>query len=205
MAPTRTRRLPAGSSAGRCSRCAILRSPYLVDLHVQNGTTKVSLDRDRWRTPSISPGQHLRLERLRPGHGRTSTPLTGVPMPGDPAFSAHRRCSIYADKAAFRFEHFVGHVGSSDLEGTIAVAPGTPRRSITADLTSHRVDLTDLAGFLGGTPGKLTTPGQTPAARAAKVAKPPMRARNLLPTAKIRPAVDQYRECRPALPGRENH
>ena len=31
------------------------------------------------------------------------------------------------------------------------------------DLTSRRVDLTDLGGLIGTTPGKKTTPGETPA------------------------------------------
>jgi uncharacterized protein involved in outer membrane biogenesis len=91
--------------------------------------------------------------------------LTGVPIPATPPFSLTGKLD-YAGNT-FRFENFTGRVGSSDLEGTITEQPGTPRRSITADLTSNRVDLTDLAGFLGGTPGKTTTPGQDAATKAA--------------------------------------
>jgi AsmA family protein len=154
-------------------------TPYPVDLHLQNGTTKASLI-GTLKDPENLAGAHLRLNFS--GQNMTDLyQLTGVPLPATPPFTLAGEL-IYADNA-FRFEHFTGHIGSSDVEGTIAEAPGTTRRTITADLVSHRVDLTDLAGFLGGTPGKLSTPGETAATRAA-VAKANARA-NLLPDTKI--------------------
>jgi hypothetical protein len=74
-------------------------------------------------------------------------------------------------------------MGSSDLEGTVTEALTSPRPTVTAEVTSHHVDLTDFAGLLGGTPGKPSTPGQTAATRAkveAANARP-----NLLPHKKL--------------------
>jgi uncharacterized protein involved in outer membrane biogenesis len=139
--------------------------PYPVDLHVQNGTTLASLT-GTVEDPENLGGAHLRLSFSGQNMANLYQ-LTGVPIPATPPFSLTGDLDYAAH--AFRFEHFAGRVGSSDLEGTITEAPGNPRRMVTADLTSRQVDLTDLAGFLGGTPGKTTTPGQD-AATKAKVA-----------------------------------
>ena len=90
----------------------------------------------------------------------------------------------YADHK-IRFRDFAGVVGKSDLGGTIAVDPrsGGPRPLVVADLHSRSVDLNDLAGFLGGTPGEKSTPGQTPA-QQAQVARAAASDR-LLPTQPI--------------------
>jgi hypothetical protein len=48
---------------------------------------------------------------------------------------------------------------------TVAVRPGQ-RPEVTAELRSRSVDLRDIAGLLGGTPGPSGTPGQTPRQRA---------------------------------------
>jgi uncharacterized protein involved in outer membrane biogenesis len=136
--------------------------PYPVDLHLQNGTTKASLA-GTLDDPAHFAGAHLRLAVS--GQDMADLyQLTGVPIPATPPFSLTG--DIDYSKAAFRFEHLVGHVGSSDLEGTITETPDSPRRNVTANLISHRVDLTDLAGFLGGTPGRITTPGMTAATKA---------------------------------------
>ncbi len=134
--------------------------PYPVDLHIQNGTTTASLI-GTIEDPATFGGAHLKLSFA----GQTMAnlyQLTGVPIPSTPPFSLAG--DLNYSRSEIRFENFTGRVGSSDLEGTITETPGTPRQ-VNADLISHRVDLTDLAGFLGGTPGKTTTPGQNAATR----------------------------------------
>jgi uncharacterized protein involved in outer membrane biogenesis len=136
--------------------------PYPIDLHIENGTTKASLV-GTVEDPENFAGAHLKLAFSGQNMANLYQ-LTGVPIPQTPPFSLTGNLDY--SKNAFRFENFAGRVGSSDLEGTITEAPGSPRRTITADLISHRVDLADLAGFLGGTPGKTTTPGQDAATKA---------------------------------------
>jgi uncharacterized protein involved in outer membrane biogenesis len=136
-------------------------TPYPIDLHVQNGTTTASLV-GTIENPETFAGAHLKLSFA--GQNMADLyQLTGVPIPATPPFSLTGNLDY--SKSAIRFDDFSGRVGSSDLEGSIAEIPGSPRRQINADLTSRRVDLTDLAGFLGGTPGKTTTPGQDAATR----------------------------------------
>jgi AsmA family protein len=140
--------------------------PYPVVLHVENGTTTAKLA-GTLNDPAHLAGAQLRLSFA--GQNMADLyQLTGVPIPDTPPYSLTGKVEYAAN--AFRFEDLQGRVGSSDLEGSIAEAPGSPRRTIKADLTSNRVDLTDLAGFLGGTPGNRATPGQN-AATEAKVAQ----------------------------------
>lgn len=140
--------------------------PYPIALHAQNGTTTIHLA-GTLNDPAHLAGADLRLSFA--GQNMADLyQLTGVPIPDTPPFSLTGQVR-YADNA-FRLENLQGRVGSSDLEGSIAESPGTPRRTIKADLTSNRVDLTDLAGFLGGAPGNKNTPGQNEATRA-KVAE----------------------------------
>jgi uncharacterized protein involved in outer membrane biogenesis len=154
-------------------------APYPIDLHIENGTTTASLV-GTIDDPADFAGAHLKLEFAGQNMANLYQ-LTGVPIPATPPF----RLSGNFDYAhsAFRFENIDGHVGSSDLEGTITEAPGEPRRTITADLTSHSVNLADLAGFLGGTPGTKNTPDQDEATRA-KLAKANA-SKSLLPTTPI--------------------
>jgi len=136
--------------------------PYPVDLHLRNGATAASLV-GTIEDPADFAGAHLQLSFA--GQNMADLyQLTGLPIPATPPFSLTGKLDY--SKSAVRFSDFHGRVGSSDLEGTITEAPGSPRRQITADLTSHRVDLTDLAGFIGATPGKTSTPGQDAATRA---------------------------------------
>jgi uncharacterized protein involved in outer membrane biogenesis len=151
-------------------------APYPVDLHIENGTTTASLE-GTIDDPADFAGAHLKLVVA----GQNMAKLTGVPIPATPPFRLAGNLD-YAHNA-FRFENFEGRVGSSDLEGTITEAPGVPRRTITADLTSHSVNLADLAGFLGGTPGTTSTPGQD-AATKEKVEKANA-STSLLPTTPI--------------------
>lgn len=154
-------------------------TPYPIDLHIENGTTIVVLS-GTINDPQHFAGAHLRLSFSGQDMANLYQ-LTGVPIPATPPFSLTGNLN-YAG-GAFRFDDFAGRVGSSDLEGNIAEAPGTPRRTVVADLYSRHVDLTDLAGFLGATPGKTTTPGQD-AATVAKVAQANAQP-NLLPDTPI--------------------
>lgn len=143
--------------------------PYPVDLHLVNGTTKAGL------TGTIQDPAHFAGANLRvtfSGQDMANLyQLTGIPIPETPPFNIAGKLGY--SKSAVRIDDLVGTMGSSDLEGSLAETPAATkdgRRMVTADLTSRRVDLTDLAGFLGATPGKTTTPGQTAATREKVVA-----------------------------------
>jgi uncharacterized protein involved in outer membrane biogenesis len=153
-------------------------TPYPVDLHLVNGSTKASLT-GTIENPATFAGANLRVSFSGQDMANLYQ-LTGVPIPATPPFSLTGRLDY--QKSQIRMTDIAGKVGSSDLEGVITETPAAnenERRMVTADLTSRQVDLTDLAGFLGATPGKTSTPGQTAATKAkmaAAAARP-----NLLP------------------------
>jgi uncharacterized protein involved in outer membrane biogenesis len=148
-------------------------NPYPVDLRLQNGTTKASLT-GTIENPASFGGARLRFAFSGQDMGNLYQ-LTGIPIPATPPYSLAGRLD-YADNA-IRFEDITGHLGASDIEGEVSetTPAGGGKRLITADLASRQVNLADLAGFLGGTPGTAAAPGadaQTRAGMAAAEASP---------------------------------
>ncbi len=125
--------------------------PYPIDLHLANGATKVSLT-GTVQNPLNFAGADLTLSFTGPDMAQL-TPLTGVPIPQTPPFSVTGKLDY--TKAKIRFSDFHGRLGESDLNGTIEVEPSrSPRPFVDATLSSRRVDLADLGGFIGTTPGE---------------------------------------------------
>jgi hypothetical protein len=130
--------------------------PWPVELHLANGPTRVDLI-GSVQDPLALAGANLRLRFMGPDMGLLE-PLTGIPIPRTPPFEVTGRLD-FADHHVL-FNDFAGRVGSSDLEGSIAVDPGHPRQVIIAQLHSRSVDLADLGGFIGARPGSGTTPAE---------------------------------------------
>jgi uncharacterized protein involved in outer membrane biogenesis len=142
-------------------------NPYPFDLHVQNGTTHASLI-GTIEDPASFGGANLQLAFS--GQDMSNLyQLTGIPIPSTPPYSITGRLNYAA--SAIRIDDLQGRLGSSDIEGKLSETTPTDgsRRLVTADLASRQVNLADLAGFLGGTPGTTATPGQD-AATKAKIA-----------------------------------
>ncbi|WP_240759739.1 AsmA family protein [Lichenicoccus roseus] len=127
--------------------------PYPVDLHVANGPTHVSLEGEIDQ-PLTFGGARLKLVFTGPDMALL-LPLTGVPIPHTPPFKVTGNLDYQNRRIVF--DKFHGTVGSSDLEGRIAGDAQSKVPDIKADLSSQRVDLNDLAGFIGGTPGTAKT------------------------------------------------
>ena len=136
--------------------------PYPIDLQVANGPTRVALT-GTVENPLNFAGANLTLKFSGPDMAQL-TPLTGVPIPHTPAFSLGGKLD-YADRKV-RFDDFHGRLGDSDLNGDIAVDPTRPRMLVEASLYSHAVNLADLGGFIGTTPGQKNEAGQPPQQRA---------------------------------------
>ncbi|WP_158747513.1 AsmA family protein [Acidisphaera sp. L21] len=124
--------------------------PYPIDLHIANGPTRVVLT-GSVKNPLNFAGADLKLQFSGPDMALL-TPLTGVPIPETPAYSIAGKLD-YADKKV-RFTGFTGRLGNSDLNGDILVDPTRERPFVDANLFSRRVELADLGGFIGETPGR---------------------------------------------------
>ncbi|HQU02171.1 MAG TPA: AsmA family protein, partial [Acetobacteraceae bacterium] len=140
--------------------------PYKIDLQVQNGGTSLSLVGSLLQ-PLTFGGADVKLTLAGPNMADL-LPLIGVPLPATPPYKIAGMLD-YA-KQQIRFDHFTGQVGSSDLQGDISYTPATPRPKIVAELTSRRVDLADLGGFIGAKPGaKPAASGQHNTSEAGKL------------------------------------
>lgn len=129
-------------------------NPWPIRLSIENGPTRVSLQ-GTVRDPVRMAGANLRLELSGPDMAQL-TPLTGVPIPATPPYRVSGQLDYAEGKV--RFTGMEGRVGDSDLSGDIAVDPHPARPVVNATLRSRRVDLDDLAGFIGGTPGDRPAP-----------------------------------------------
>jgi uncharacterized protein involved in outer membrane biogenesis len=136
--------------------------PWPVDLRLQNGPTQVTLV-GTVLNPMALQGVNLKLHFAGPDMSQLSE-LTGLPIPRTPNYQLTGQLDFANQRVQLR--NFIARVGSSDLEGSIEVDPKDEPPEMTAELTSRRVDLADLGGFIGSAPGRTSTPGQTASQRA---------------------------------------
>jgi hypothetical protein len=132
--------------------------PYPVDFHAANGATHIAL-KGTIEDPMRLKGANLALD-LAGNNLADLYHVLGVPLAPTAPYHLTGRLD-YAD-GRIRFRNFAGTVGSSDLEGDFEVEPGHERPRITADLSSRRVAMADLAGFIGAAPGKADDSNASP-------------------------------------------
>lgn len=150
--------ITAGFAGGALLSLRDPQHPYPVNLQVANGPTKMSLV-GTIENPLSFAGARLKLSISGPDLADL-LPLTGVAIPPSPPFSISGNLDYAPPK--FRFSGFNGRVGSSDLGGEIDFVPvAGSRPDVTMDVRSRRLDLADLAGFVGAPPGRADVAGQT--------------------------------------------
>ncbi|MEO7107638.1 MAG: AsmA family protein [Rhodoferax sp.] len=74
-------------------------------------------------------------------------PLLGIPAPATHAYAAQGH--LVHSGLTWGYEGLTGHIGGSDITGSVQVAIGGTRTAITADLTSKLLELDDLAPVVG--------------------------------------------------------
>lgn len=107
--------------------------------------------------------------------------LTGVPLPLSPPYRLAGR--MVREKTVWSSDHFEGVVGDSDLSGNFAYDTKGEPNFLKAELHSKLLDLDDLGGLLGFTPG--TGEGETAAPEQQEEAQRRERAPRLLPDVPI--------------------
>ena len=137
--------------------------PYPIDVVVHHGPTQLTLVGSVDDPLSFS-GARLKLTLAGPDMSLLY-PLTGVVIPQTPPY--HVAGSLdYVDQR-IRFHDFEGTVGSSDLGGTLRIDPHQAVTFVDTDLHSRHVDLADLGGFFGATPGEHPSTAQQAAEQKA--------------------------------------
>jgi uncharacterized protein involved in outer membrane biogenesis len=137
--------------------------PYAVEARLDSGTARLTAT-GTVAGPLQPAAARLRLE-LAGTDLRGLHPLTGIPFPPTPPFSLAGDAVFEGGIATLT--GLQGRLGSSDLRGDLALDLRADRPVLSGTLASARVDLQDLAGFIGSQPGRPTTPGLTPAQRQA--------------------------------------
>ena len=122
--------------------------PYRFDAHIRAGPTTVAMIgaiAHPFDLNSVSGNVVL--------HGQDVSDLsriTGLALPMTPPYALSAGFSRVQADYAFRRIH--GRIGDSDLAGALSVDDSSGRPFLTADLTSRRLRLADLAPAFGGAP-----------------------------------------------------
>lgn len=74
--------------------------------------------------------------------------LTGLALPNTPPYSLSGRLRLVGTK--YEFTNVQGRLGGSDIHGAMTVQINSMRPVLTADLTSHSLNLADLGPTFGG-------------------------------------------------------
>lgn len=136
---------------------------YPIDLRWDVGPTHILL-KGAVDDPASFAGLDGMLD-MRGGDLAQLYPLLGLAMPPSPPYRLKGKIA-YA-KRVVHFKDFAGTLGSSDLSGNLSVDTSGRKPRLDADLVSRKIVLADLAGFVGGTPGKADAPNATPQRKAA--------------------------------------
>ena len=122
--------------------------PYRIDLRAVAGPTRAHA---RGRLVDPFELRNFSLQLALSGQNLEDLyPLIGIATPPTPPYALDGRLLRNGD--VWQYEKFKGIVGDSDLAGTAKVTVGRARPLLEADLVSKRLDLDDLAGFLGAPP-----------------------------------------------------
>lgn len=131
--------------------------PYRINLQAKAGGTKARLA-GGVRTPLQLQDFDLAFE-IAGGNMAELYTLLGLAIPDTSAYALDGRLARAG--RVWSYSGITGTVGDSDVAGDISVDTRGPRTLFTANLVSQRLDLDDLAGFVGGKPHKgAVPPGQ---------------------------------------------
>jgi uncharacterized protein involved in outer membrane biogenesis len=122
--------------------------PYRIDLRASAGATHAHA-----RGKLLDPLQLRDFDLQLAMSGKNLAdlyPLIHVAIPPTPPYALDGRFTRDGD--TWKYEHFNGKVGESDLAGSASVTTGGARPFLRGDLVSKRLDFDDLAGFIGSAP-----------------------------------------------------
>jgi uncharacterized protein involved in outer membrane biogenesis len=122
--------------------------PYPVDLKMVAGDTRVSIE-GTFADPVQMQEPKLALD-LQGDSLAKLTPFIGVPLAETPPYKFSGHVTRSGERWLIR--DLKGKMGSSDIAGHVEYSTPQKRPFLKADIKSHRLDLKDLAGFIGADP-----------------------------------------------------
>ncbi|MCA8477589.1 MULTISPECIES: AsmA family protein [Burkholderia] len=123
--------------------------PFPLQADVKAGDTRLAI------VGTLTDPMHLAALDLRLWLQGTSMshlyPLTGITLPDTPPYATEGRLigNFKRNASTFRYEHFNGRVGGSDLGGTLTYAQRDPRPKLSGELVSNLLQFSDLAPVIG--------------------------------------------------------
>ncbi len=130
-------------------------TPFPIEADVRNGSTRVRVA-GTLQDPLNFGGLDLRLrfsgDTLASLYG-----LTGVLLPETPPYETDGHLSARfreAGGAVFHYQKFNGHIGDSDIHGSLTYRQGKPRPKLTGELESRQLRIADLGPLIGVDSGK---------------------------------------------------
>lgn len=130
-------------------------TPFPIQADVRNGTTRVQVT-GGIQDPMNLGGVNVRLrfagDTLANLYG-----LTGVLLPDTPPYETNGHLiARFAGKNGpeYRYENFNGHIGDSDIHGSLTYTQGKPRPSLVGELSSKQLRMADLGPLIGVDSGK---------------------------------------------------
>ncbi|MCX8958733.1 AsmA family protein [Erwinia psidii] len=146
------------SGEGKIGGMLSLRSqtnPFPVQADIRNGTTRVQVA-GSLQDPLNLGGLNIRLrfagDTLANLYG-----LTGIVLPDTPPYETDGHLIARFRQQAgteFRYENFNGHIGDSDIHGTMTWRQTTPRAKLEGTLESRQLRMADLGPLIGVKSGK---------------------------------------------------
>ncbi|WLI78062.1 AsmA family protein [Kosakonia sp. H02] len=146
------------SGDGKIGGMLALRSestPFPVQADFRSGNTRVAFV-GTVNDPMNMGGVDLQLKFGGDSLGELYD-LTGVLLPDTPPFETdgHLVAKINNEKGSvFDYRNFNGHIGESDIHGTLTYSTGKPRPKLEGDVESRQLRLADLGPLIGVDSGK---------------------------------------------------
>ena len=78
-------------------------------------------------------------------------PLTGITLPDTPPYATegYLKATLGGKGSRYRYQDFRGHVGGSDLDGSVLFVTGGVRPKLTGELHSNQLRFSDLGPLIG--------------------------------------------------------
>ena len=122
-----------------------VRTPYRIKLAGRVGPTVARADGHITNLVELS-AVDLAID-LRGGSLAELYPLLGMVFPDTPPYKTSGR--LIRRGSLWRYEKFHGHIGNSDIDGTLQVETGGARPVLKATLSSRKLDVADLGPLIG--------------------------------------------------------
>lgn len=149
-------------------------NPFPIQADVRNGTTRVQVA-GSVQDPLNLGGLNIRLrfagDTLANLYG-----LTGIVLPDTPPYETDGHLiAQFQQKAGpvFRYENFNGHIGDSDIHGSMTWSQTKPRPKLEGTLESRQLRLADLGPLIGVKSGKGSDKTEKAKAERGEVASQP--------------------------------